>query len=66
MRFYPHGEGRGTQASLRSLRKLGYVRVSNHEASKTGATYFSPTLNGGSLPGGTVSSATARIIATIT
>ena len=28
--------------------------------------YFSPTLNGSSLPGGTVSSAIARIIATIT
>ena len=28
--------------------------------------YFSPTLNGGSLPGGTVSSAIASIIATIT
>ncbi len=30
------------------------------------APYFSPTLNGSSLPGGTVSSAIARIIATIT
>jgi hypothetical protein len=28
--------------------------------------YFSPTLNGGSLPGGVVSSAIASIIATIT
>ncbi len=28
--------------------------------------YFSPTLNGGSLPGGTVSSAIASIIATMT
>ena len=28
--------------------------------------YFSPTLNGGSLPGGTVSSAIASTIATIT
>jgi hypothetical protein len=28
--------------------------------------YFSPTLNGGSLPGGTVSSAIASNIATIT
>ena len=28
--------------------------------------YFSPSLNGASLPGGTVSSAIARIIATIT
>ena len=28
--------------------------------------HFSPTLNGGSLPGGTVSSAIARSIATIT
>jgi hypothetical protein len=29
-------------------------------------SHFSPTLNGGSLPGGTVSSAIASIIATIT
>ncbi len=28
-------------------------------------SYFSPTLNGGSLPGGTVSSAIASIIATM-
>jgi hypothetical protein len=28
--------------------------------------YFSPTLNGGSLPGGVVSSAIASIIATMT
>ena len=30
------------------------------------AAYFSPTLNGSSLPGGTVSSAIASSIATIT
>ena len=30
------------------------------------APYFSPTLNGGSLPGGVVSSAIASIIATMT
>jgi hypothetical protein len=66
MRFYPHGEERATQASLRSLRKLGYVRVSNHEAAEDRTSYFSPTLNGGSLPGGVVSSAIASIIATMT
>ena len=44
-------------------------RPENHEAivlRKNSVPYFSPTLNGGSLPGGTVSSAIASSIATMT
>ena len=48
-------------ARLRTM--LRFARA-NHEAGR--APYFSPTLNGGSLPGGVVSSAIASIIATIT
>ena len=52
------------------VRSAATPRVSNHEATGGGAEhaepYFSPTLNGGSLPGGTDSSAIASIIATMT
>jgi hypothetical protein len=41
-------------------------RVSESERWAVWTDYFSPTLNGGSLPGGVVSSAIARIMATMT
>jgi hypothetical protein len=51
------------------VRSAATPRVSNHEATvpwKNSVPYFSPTLNGGSLPDGTVSSAIASSIATMT
>jgi hypothetical protein len=41
-------------------------KAGHDEHWKVKLAYFSPTLNGGSLPGGTVSSAIASSIATMT
>ena len=41
-------------------------RIGKERPRRLEPRYFSPTLNGGSLPGGVVSSAIASIIATMT
>jgi hypothetical protein len=59
----PHGEERGNAARLRTMLRIALRTM---RPLKRKPAYFSPTLNGGSLPGGTVSSAIASNIATIT
>jgi len=49
-----------------ALAKSGAGAKTGIQLAMTGISYFSPTLNGGSLPGGTVSSAIASSIATMT
>ena len=58
----------GIHAFFNRYKDVDGRNKSGHDAvgSCDEASYFSPTLNGGSLPGGVVSSAIASIIATMT
>jgi hypothetical protein len=49
-----------------AIRPLPMGEVTEDRDGLLNRPYFSPTLNGGSLPGGTVSSAIASSIATMT